>query len=59
MTIMIIVLIINLSKGAMPPHLPESNEQNLIVIDTTGGSVQEAVSTIKEIILNKAALFRW
>lgn len=43
----------------MPPHLPESNEQNLIVIDTTVGSVQEAISTIKEIILNKAALFRW
>ncbi|EJA9520714.1 hypothetical protein MUK06_001812, partial [Campylobacter coli] len=22
-----------LSKGAIPPHLPESNEQNLIVIE--------------------------
>lgn len=29
------------------------------VIDTTGGSVQDTVSMIKEIIVNKAALLRW
>ena len=29
-----------LSKGAIPPHLPESNKQNLVVIETTRSSVK-------------------
>lgn len=52
-----------LSKGAIPPHLPESNEQNLIVIEAfleaakryaRGGVVKEKIDNeIKQLIWDK------
>lgn len=41
-----------LSKGAIPPHLPESNEQNLIVIEAFLEAARRFVSGGYEVIVD-------